>query len=176
MGKKILRTVYSLPVNLAALLGCCAVLGFYILQNWGRAGERFYLAGYAKFLLFSVAFYVLLMLRIRFYVSIGSYAELRVGKENWMRAIRKIELFLALTYFLVIFMILPFLNGIENMSLFYISCGPLFIIWLLNYFILLFFLDMPGKEVYGAIIPLILLAVYNYAIYPWIYSSIYSFI
>ena len=38
----------------------------------------------------------------------------------------------------------------------------------MNYCILSIFLEMKGKELWGAVLPLLLLAIYTYVIFPWL--------
>lgn len=168
MARKLLKSIYSTPLNRWVLLGCLAVLVFYIVHNWGPGAEKFYHLGFAKFLVFSTVFYILLMLRINFYTSIGPFAIVRVGEETWMKAIRHTEKGLAIGYFFVIFILLPWLSGIEIWRFFWLACLFLMILWWMNYCILSFFLETKGKEIWGAVLPLLLIAIYTYVIFPWL--------
>lgn len=168
MARKLLKSIYSVPVNQWVLAFCLGVLVFYIGHNWGYGAEKFYHLGFAKFLVFSTVFYVLLMLRIYFYTSIAPYGIVRVGEETWMREIRQTEKRLAISYFLVIFILLPCLNGVEDWRSFWLACLFLMVIWWMNYCILSIFLEMKGKELWGAVLPLLLLAIYTYVIFPWL--------
>lgn len=172
MGKSLIKNLLTQKTYLATTLFSVVIMVYYIVINWGYGAEGFYLFGYAKFLVFGCLYDLLLFLRIKMYTQINDYGILRMGKEVWFGKIMKIEGIFLNGFLLVVFVILPLLNGIGNFYTYIVGLIPLLLIWELGYFIEMWFLPERGKELIGFLISFVLLVLFTYMIGPIFYRWI----
>lgn len=172
MGKSLIKSLLSQRIYRICSLGAVLIIGYYITINWGYGAEGFYIFGFAKFLVFGCLYDLLLFLRIRMYTQIENLGILRIGKNRWFAQIMKIEALFLNSYLLVVFILLPLLNGIENIYAYIVGLIPLLLIWELGFFAEMWFLPEQGKELYGFFIAFVALVLFTYAIGPALYALI----
>lgn len=173
MVNKILLGSLKIRNIALACAGTFTFIAYYIWTNRNVPSEEYYLFSNAKFLIFTTAFYFLLFIRITVYRSIGPSAITRIGEEKWQTAVQKAELTVLIFYFTTIFIIIPYLNGIYDSRKYLIALSLWALLWVLNYFILIYFLASPGREITGVILPVIILVIYNYLAFPLL-CNLYS--
>lgn len=155
--------------NVLLALMCVACIIGYVFQNDipEYPVSAFFTAHGSLFFL-TFPFFVLLCQRVSFYINTRKLSSIRIGEAVWYREVWMIELSIWVSYLFIVFYGLPVMLGARNDPTLYVFLIPWTIAWCTSYFIMMYFLGTPGKELWGIYISLIIILICHYAILQYI--------
>ena len=170
LNKYFITNKYHIALNIVAAI---AVV-YYFIQNWHNDALGFLVVAYAKFLLFTNLYYILMFFRYRFYKSIKELVIVRISEEKYYESIIKYESLVMLVYYILIYVIGAFILG-TNYLLQYIVMVGIFGLFLILTQIIHFIALLWKKNVYISFcITYILFAIYTYGLFDRLNEMIFA--
>ena len=83
LNKYFITNKYHIALNIVAAI----VVAYYFIQNRHNDAFGFLVVAYAKFLLFTNLYYILMFFRYRFYKSIKALVIVRISEEKYYEII-----------------------------------------------------------------------------------------
>ncbi len=111
LNKVFFTNKYHIVLNIVAIL----IVLYYFQQNWHSDAVLFLVVAYAKFLVFTNIYYVLMFFRYRFYNSIRNLTIIRLSEKNYYENIFKYESLILAGYFFLVYIIGAFILGTDHL-------------------------------------------------------------